>query len=98
PFPDYYASTVILLEGRDILAVPAPMVAIGISPRSFGYFYVNDRAQEGMEQLGSLSSAFIPEATIPELLPGDPLLNSWYASMACVERNFGQQHSVRVDT
>jgi len=31
-------------------------------------------------------------------LPGNPLLSSWYASMAWVEHNFGDRHGVRVDT
>jgi glycosyltransferase involved in cell wall biosynthesis len=98
PFPDYYATNVVMLEARQILAVPQAMIVIGISPLSFGYQYLNGRAEAGMVQLASFAEPFVPRSTLSKLLPGDPLLSSWYASMACVERDFGQVHHVRVDT
>ena len=38
PYPDYYASNVILLAGKSVVVDPRAMVAIGISPKSFGYY------------------------------------------------------------
>lgn len=42
PYPDYYATTASLLKADRILAVPFPLVAVGITTKSFGYFYFND--------------------------------------------------------
>jgi Glycosyl transferase family 2 len=98
PYPDYYASNLVMLEATRILAVPQPMVAIGISPKSFGYYYFNDRAAEGTDLLGSLSPSFVPTDVRSSLLPGNPLLTAWYVSMACIERNLGGRHSVHADT
>jgi glycosyltransferase involved in cell wall biosynthesis len=97
PYPDYYASNVVMLEATEVLAIPQPMVVIGISPKSFGYYYFNDRAAEGTELLGSLSPSFVPAEARSSLLPGNPLLTSWYVSMVCIERNFGGRHSLHAD-
>jgi hypothetical protein len=44
-FPDYYATNVALLTARRIVVTPQPLVAIGVTPRSYGFFHLN--AQEG---------------------------------------------------
>jgi hypothetical protein len=97
PYPDYYASNVMMLESAEILMVPEPMVAIGISPRSFGYYYFNGRVDEGTEMLGSFSPSLVPAAVRSSLLPGNPLLSAWFVSMACVALNYGRVHPVRVN-
>ncbi len=97
PYPDYYVSNVMLLEAERVLAVPEVLVAIGITPKSFGYFYFNDRADEGTEFLGSLSPSLVSENVRRRFLPGNPLLTAWYASMACVEHDYGSKFGVRVD-
>ncbi len=51
PYPDYYASNVMMLKAERILIVPQPMVTIGISPKSFGFYFFNDAEKEGNEFL-----------------------------------------------
>jgi hypothetical protein len=96
PYPDYYATTALLLTSPAVLVVPEPMVAIGISPRSFGFFHFNARDAEGNALLNNLGES-IPEFVRGELVPGSTLLTCWFVAMACVERNFGREHGVRAD-
>lgn len=98
PFPDYYASNVILLEAAEVLAVPQPLVVIGITPRSFGYYYFNDRGVEGMLELDAGLRSTIPDEVRARLLPGDPLLSAWYASMAVIKGEFGRKHGLSLGT
>ena len=97
PYPDYYASNVILLVAQSVVVDPRAMVAIGISPKSFGYYYFNDRADEGTAFLNNLAAESIPEPVRRNLLPGNPLMTSWYLAMAAIERNFGLEYGVVAD-
>jgi len=97
-YPDYYASNVVLLTADRVLVVPEPLVVIGITPKSFGFFYFNSRAEEGDAFLGHLDDAIASEVVLDSLLPGSSLLTSWYLAMVQIERNYGREHDVRVDT
>lgn len=98
PYPDYFASNLVLLEAAELVLIPQPMVMIGISPKSFGFYYVNDRAQEGTDALGSFDRAFVPEAMRSAVLPGNPLLTGWFLAMAWLEQRVGVKHGLKVDT
>jgi len=97
PYPDYYASNVMLLAANTVLLVPEPLVAIGISPKSFGFYYFNARVEEGVAFLNNLDLKDLPEAVRESLLPGSALLTSWYLAMVQIERNYGREYDVRVD-
>jgi len=45
--PDYYATTATLLHARRIVIEPKPQVLIGVTPKSYGFFHVNQREAEG---------------------------------------------------
>ena len=98
PYPDYYATNVLLLTSSSILVMPEPLVAIGISPKSFGNYYFNGREAEGTAFLNNMGESSIPAAVRAVLLPGNALITCWYAAMACIERNFGREYGVRADT
>lgn len=98
PYPDYYATNVLLLTSASTLAVPEPLVAIGISPKSFGHYYFNGREAEGSAFLNNMGESSIPATVRAVLLPGNALITCWYAAMACIERNFGREYGVRADT
>jgi hypothetical protein len=89
PYPDYYASNALFLESERILIVPQPLVAIGISPKSFGYFYVNERQSEGSAFLNNMSLEGVPAEIRDTLLPGSDLITAWFLAMYALERNFG---------
>jgi glycosyltransferase involved in cell wall biosynthesis len=97
PYPDYYATNVLLLTASSILVVPEPLVAIGISPKSFGFYYFNNRESDGTAFLNNFGPSSVPEAVRPHLLPGNALITCWFVAMACIERNFGAEYGVRVD-
>ena len=98
PYPDYYATNVMLLASESVLVVPEPLVAIGISPKSFGHYYFNGREAEGTAFLNNMGESSIPAEVRATLLPGNALITCWYAAMACIERNFGREYGVRADT
>ena len=97
PYPDYYATTVLLLTSRSVLVVPEPLVAIGISPKSFGYYHFNQREAVGTALLNNLGASTIPERLRSVVLPGATLLTCWFLAMALVEQNFGREYGVRAD-
>jgi len=87
PYPDYYASNVIMLTANDILVVPDPLVIVGISPKSFGYYYFNNAESEGNKFLNNSASANSSEVQSEQLLPGPEMNTSWLYSMERVAQN-----------
>jgi hypothetical protein len=88
PYPDYYAANVLMLIARRILIVPRPMVVIGISSASFGYYYFNRREAEGDDFLNNRLPEHLKDALANVLLPGSSLNTSWLAAMETLKRNF----------
>lgn len=88
PFPDYYATNVMFLKANRILVDPEPMVAIGITPKSYGFFLFNNREVEGVNflQTDEMMRAVPPEHP---LLPGTNMNTSWLLAMEIVARNYG---------
>ena len=95
PYPDYFAANVALLAAREVVLVPDATVAIGISPKSFGYFYLNEKVDEGIAFLNA------DRATVEQrrqTLPGNPLLTSWYLAVSRVEELYGRDVDLRANT
>jgi glycosyltransferase involved in cell wall biosynthesis len=97
PFPDYYATIVMFLKARQIVVEPRPLVAIGITPKSYGFYLFNDRESEGVEFLNSLADDELPEQTRRILLPGTNMNTSWLLAMETVARNLGGEMPLRVN-
>jgi glycosyltransferase involved in cell wall biosynthesis len=95
PYPDYYAANAVLLSAQTLLANPRSLILIGISPKSFGYFYFNKREREGVEFLQNAGEGRVE--TGKRLVPGTDMNNSWLAAMETLARNFSDQPSLRVD-
>jgi glycosyltransferase involved in cell wall biosynthesis len=77
PYPDYYAANALFLVATKMLAVPESLVVIGISPRSFGYFFVNQREDQGDSFLNNAPDQEMREKLRSIILPGTTLLSSW---------------------
>lgn len=92
PYPDYYAANVILLEAKSILAYPLPLVMIGISPKSFGFYYHNKRENEGVEFLQNLASEDMQKRLRSTLVPGTNMNDSWLVAMETIRQNFPSRH------
>jgi glycosyltransferase involved in cell wall biosynthesis len=88
PFPDYYATNVMFLKASKILIDPEPMVAIGITPKSYGFFLFNNREVEGVDflQTDEMMRVAPPKH---KLLPGTNMNTSWLLAMEVVAANYG---------
>ena len=88
PYPDYYAANVTLLTARQLLVVPQPMIAIGISPKSFGYYYFGGREKEGTSFLNNLSEESIDPKLRNVILPGTDMNTCWLIAMKMLSENY----------
>jgi glycosyltransferase involved in cell wall biosynthesis len=97
PYPDYYAANAILLAAGSVIANPEPLVMIGISPKSFGYYYQGGREAEGTAFLKNSVSDELRSALAPVLVPGSNMYDSWLFAMETLARNFRDETPLRVD-
>lgn len=97
PYPDYYASNAMMLKAARILIVPLPLVTIGISPKSFGFYYFNDAESTGNQFLQNLPDPEMARRLQPVVLPGTDMNTSWLLSMETLALNFGGASDVRVN-
>jgi len=97
PYPDYYASNALLLKASRILVMPLPMVTIGISPKSFGFFYFNDAESDGNEFLNNLPDQTIVRRLQSVILPGTVMNTSWLISMQTLMDNFAREFPIKVN-
>lgn len=96
PYPDYYAMNAMLLVAERTLVLPKPLVAIGISPKSFGYYYFNDLEQRGVEFLKNLPERDVVERVQHVILPGTNMNTSWLLAMETLLKNYGAEFPLSV--
>lgn len=91
PYPDYYAANALLHVSPSVLIVPTPMVTIGISPKSFGYYYFNNKESEGTAFLDNMNA----DQTLAHLdrvvLPGTDMNTCWLMAMETFALRFGRK-------
>jgi glycosyltransferase involved in cell wall biosynthesis len=90
PFPDYYAMNHLFARARAIVVEPHPLVVIGVSPRSYGFFYNNNREGEGR---AFLEGGERPEQSAPghaPLLPGTNINNGWLRAVEDLYQRLGR--------
>lgn len=87
-FPDYYSMNAAFLRAERIVVDPAPRVVIGVTPKSYGYFHVNDKEGEGR---AFLSGAEATAAT------GTNINVGWLSAMSALERGVGGDLGLSVD-
>lgn len=88
PYPDYYAANAVLLAAEPLVATPEVLALIGISPQSFGYYYLNDREQDGTAFLQNVADPDIASRVRDRLVPGSNMNDSWLCAMETLARNF----------
>jgi glycosyltransferase involved in cell wall biosynthesis len=96
PYPDYYAANAVLLTANPLLASPDPVALIGISPKSFGFYYFNDRESDGVAFLQNVADTDIAERLRTEVMPGSNMNDSWLCAMETLARNFQEVRGLRV--
>ena len=97
PYPDYYATNAMMLKAERILVVPQPLVTIGISPKSFGYYYFNDAESDGNEFLNNIPDKDMVNRLQEVILPGVTMNTSWLISMETLAVNFGEELDIKVN-
>jgi glycosyltransferase involved in cell wall biosynthesis len=97
PYPDFYATNVILLKAESLVVNPTPVVAIGISPKSFGYYYFNDQEKKGVDFLNNLPDAETTRRLGHVILPGLTDKTAWLISMETIKLNYGSELRLTVD-
>lgn len=96
PYPDYYAANAILLAARSIVAHPRPLVLIGISPKSFGYYFHNRRESEGVQFLQNFPSPELRARLRKTFVPGTNMNDSWLCAMETLANNFPGHKELKV--
>ena len=96
PYPDYYASNAMMLKAERILVVPLPLVTIGISPKSFGYYYFNDAECDGNEFLNNHPDKDMVCKLQEVILPGNTMNTSWLVSMQTLALNLSKEFDLKV--
>lgn len=97
PYPDYYSSNALLLKAKRILVVSDPLVVIGISPKSFGFYYFNNLESVGNEFLKNVPDHDMALRLQKIILPGTDMNTSWLFSMETLVQNVGKEMSIRVN-
>lgn len=90
PYPDYYAANALLYLAASILVVPTPMVVIGISPKSFGYYYFNDNESAGTAFLDNMGVRQELAHLDQVVLPGTGMNTCWLMAMETFAIRFGR--------
>ena len=80
PYPDFYATPMLFLKSSKILIYPSPMVVIGITPKSYGFFHFNNRPNEGVQFLKNTLKEGRSPKILNILLPGTSYNDSWMLS------------------
>jgi len=82
PYPDTFAAVVSFLKSKSVMVMPEPMVIIGISPKSFGYYYFNYLQDEGYEFLDNAKvSTEVLDSLKSVVLPGDRNNTNWLVAV-----------------
>lgn len=97
PFPDYYAMNHTFLRARSIVVDPHPLVVIGVSPRSYGFFHNNRQETAGRSFLQGEDSHDGSASPTEPLLPGTNINDGWLASMRELHHELGSPASPRPD-
>ncbi|MBI3715411.1 MAG: glycosyltransferase [Betaproteobacteria bacterium] len=88
PYPDYYAANAVLLSAASLVATPEPVCMIGISPKSFGFYYVNSKESDGMAFLNNVADSDTAARLREQIVPGTNMNDSWLCAMEILKRNF----------
>ena len=97
PYPDFYAANVALLKARSLVVSAVPMVAVGISPKSFGYYYFNEQEKKGVEFLDNLPDEETARRLSHVILPGLADKTSWLIAVERIRANYGLELGLRVN-
>ena len=99
PYPDYYGALAVMIASESTIVCPEPFMVIGITPKSFGYYYYNKRESEGTVFLDNANDmgADVAQAVAALALPGSKGNTSWLAALETVRARFSTEVELTVD-
>ena len=83
-FPDYYATNVLFLTARSIVVEPRPLVVIGVTPKSYGFFHLNAQETAGKAFLGTAAE---PQQRLAEM-PGTNINTGWLSAVEAIAQRY----------
>lgn len=90
PYPDFYAMTMLFQKAERVLACPYPVVIVGVSPKSFGGNFFNDKETTGIKDLHVENET----DNFPELkeviLPGTLFNTYWLFALRTAQKKLGR--------
>lgn len=95
PYPDFYATPALFMTSTRILVCPQPLVIIGITPKSYGFFHFNNRAADGVKFLHNDGQLAQDSPIRALMLPGTSYNDSWLLAMEALRRNHGEARGMR---
>jgi len=84
PFPDHFAINALLLDAERFVFIPEKRVVVGVSPKSFGSYFFNDRQDRGLAYLSS-------DAGFEGRLPGNEIVNASVVWLQKLKRAYGDK-------
>jgi glycosyltransferase involved in cell wall biosynthesis len=97
PYPDFYATNALFLIANRIVICPDRLVVVGLSPKSFGYYFFNNREGEGEAFLRNSLTPSEFDAISRVVLPGSADRTSWLAAMETLRANFSEARGMPID-
>lgn len=97
PFPDYYAMNATFLKASRIVADPRPLVVIGVTPKSYGYFHANRREDDGRTFLSGGTETEVPQRLREIVLPGSNINTGWLLAMDALQESYGEELGLEPD-
>jgi glycosyltransferase involved in cell wall biosynthesis len=94
PYPDYYAMTLMMEKANTVVACPEPIVTVGITPKSFGYFYYNKKESEGIKFLNNREEFEEHPELSNIILPGADMNTCWLVALNSVQKSLGRSVSL----
>jgi glycosyltransferase involved in cell wall biosynthesis len=97
PFPDFFASNALLLKAERILVCPQPLVVIGISPKSYGFYHYNQQESGGVAFLQCFPDKASAERLEKIVLPGSNMNTSWLFAMETLKAKYGAEFGLNIN-
>lgn len=96
-FPDYYAMNVAFLMARTIVATPQPLVTIGVTPKSYGFFHLNDQERSGKAFLEATDADRRDGGQRLADMPGTNINTGWLSAVETVATRYSALVPARPD-
>ncbi len=97
PYPDYYTSCMMLILSEQVVAISESIAVIGVTPKSYGCYYLNNNEKEGMEFHKEADYRLVaPKSVRRYLCSVDEMDTAAAATYALIWERLGEKYKVNV--